>query len=116
MGLFKKIQKSDELIRYSIPYSKNFRGFKRFPVSVHGNKEAEKNNKIFCQNDFSNSTFEFVFDNKNDFVGIYIDGLNAGTIFDEDIVNAIKANKIAAIHAEIKSGEERLTYYIKYKE
>lgn len=114
MGLFKR--NKEDLTKYSVLYSEHFRGFKRFQVVIHGNDEAEKNNKTIYQKDFTNSLFEFAYNNSNDFVCIYIDGLLVGTIFDENIINLIKDRKIEAIHAEPKPGEERLTFFIKYNE
>lgn len=114
MGLFNR--KKDDLTKYSVSYSEHFRGFKRFPVVVHGNDEAEKNNKKIYQNNLSKSLFEFAYNPNNDFVFIYIDGMIIGTIYDEKMVNLIKERKIEAIHSEPKPGDERLTFFVKYDE
>lgn len=117
--LFKKKEKSsiDEK-RYVIPYSKNYRKFKHFIVSVHGNNLAEKNNSILLNKDLSNSQFEFVcfnYDNGR-MAQLLIDGMIVGAVFENEQIQAIENGLIEQIHSEIKQEQGRLTFFVKYKE
>lgn len=88
---------------YTIPYSKNFRGFKRFRVVVHGNKEAEINNEKYYDKDFSDSSFIFKCFNDeygNRMAHLLIDGQLMGSVFDPDQLFAIENGLIEKIHIE----------------
>ena len=127
MGLFKRKEKQqieEKQIdrnekRYIIPYSRHFKGFKIFHVVVYGNDETETNSKLLCERDISNSTFEFICFNEDTkhFQGrmcaIYIDGLKAGVIFDNEQIKQIENGQILKIHVE-KKGDYRFTYFVKY--
>lgn len=132
MFLFKKKkeeQKSELIInnKFNIPYSKGFKGFKKFQVVVHGDKESEKNMNYFYDKDLSNATFEFadIFENGCSKIFLYINGLKVGMIWNDDQINAIKNELIEKIHAEPKeeiiggpNGNEvrhRLSILVKYK-
>lgn len=127
-----KPQKQDtfqkNLRKYVIPYSKGFRGFKIFPVVVHGNKETEQINEHMYNKDISNSIIEFVCFNYNEhdrMAQIHIDGKNVGAIFNDDQLYAIENNLIEKIHAEphedISIGKHstitthRFRWLVKYK-
>ena len=130
MGLFKRkekqqIEEKPKLNRnemhYIIPYSKNFRGFKKFGVSVYGNETSEKNNKELLNKDLSKSKFEFVcFNSFEHYIGrmaiLYIDGLQVGAVFDNDLLSDIENRRIEKIHTEPKELNERLIFLVKYKE
>lgn len=115
MGLFKKkpIEKT-----YQIPYSSHFRGFKHFIVNVYKNPEAEKNNRFFINIDLSDSIFEFCcFDTQyGRKAKVLIDGKEVGTISDPEQIESIEKGMIKEIHAHKKDNEERLTFFVKYKE
>lgn len=127
MGLFKhketkqseqkQIDRNEK--RYNISYSTHFKGFKTFPVVVHGNEETEKNNKLLLNNDFSNSVFEFVCYDENTqkyngrVCNVFIDNLKVGSVFDEEQIKQIETGQIVKIHVE-KKNNERLTYFVKY--
>ena len=88
---------------YRIPYSKGFRGFKKFPIVMHGIKDAEANQRILHDKDISNSTFEFVCmdgDFGVRFARFYIDGMLAGAVYDAELVHEIENVWIEQIHAE----------------
>ena len=122
MGLFtkkeKKIENDNNLKTYTIPFSNSFRGFHHFLVSVHNNKEAEKNNQFFLNVDLSDSEFVFVCmgEKDNRIAKLLIDGLEMGTIFNPEQINDIENGKIEKIHARPKENEDRLTFFVKYKE
>ena len=114
----KKAEFTKDEKRYIIPYSKRFKGFKHFIVTVHGYEIAEKNNLAILDKDLSNSQFEFVcFNYENGRMAqLLIDGLNVGAVFEESQINAIENGLIEMIHSEVKQNQERLTYFVKYKE
>lgn len=127
MGLFKRKEKQqieEKQIdrnekRYIIPYSTHFKGFKIFPVIVYGNNETEKNNELLCNKEILNPTFEFICFNEetNHFKGrmclIYIDGLKAGAIFDNEQIKQIENGHILKVHVE-KKNDYRLRFFVKY--
>lgn len=115
MSLFKK--KSNDKI-YQIPYSNSFRGFKHFIVNVYKNAEAEKNNLLFINIDLSDSIFEFFcFDTEyGRKAKVLIDSKEVGTISDSEQLAAIEQGKIEKIHTHKKDNEDRLTFFVKYKE
>ena len=132
MGLFSKKAKTVEQAnkvkdlhekRYSIPYSKNFRGFKKFPIWVHGNEEAMKNNKILCKMELTDPKVVFVcMDQENvhpktRMALVFVDDIKAGAVFvsDEDRVSPIENGLIEAVHIEKDMNEERLRFFVKYK-
>ena len=90
---------------YDIPYSKNFRGFKRFGMSVHGDKKAEENNEKLYNGDFSELRFQFVcFTDQysNRVAELYVHGNKMGNVYDPDQVYAIENGLIEKIHVEPK--------------
>ena len=115
MSLF--IKKSSEMV-YRIPYSNSFKGFKHFIVNVYKNPEAEKNNHLFINIDLSDSIFEFVcFDTEyGRKAKVLIDEKEVGTISDSEQLEAIEKGKIEKIHAHKKDNDDRLTFFVKYKE
>ena len=133
MFLFKKKKEEPKQMsiveekRYPIPYSKGFKGFKKFRVVVFGNEESEKNMNYFYNKDLSNSVFEFVSKQENDYklMCLYIDNLKVGAIFDDDQIYAIENGLIEKIHAEPKEEivlghncteeRHRLSILVKYK-
>ena len=127
MGIFKRKQNKIEEIKtdekkYIIPYSKGFKGFKRFPFVVHGDEISEQNNKKILNNDISNSDIEFICFNckTSKFDGrltqIFIDGLQIGAIFENEQINLIENGQIEKIHFEKDLTRERLILFVKYKE
>ena len=130
MGIFKRktkeVEEKQEFERnekrYILPYSKNFRGFKRFAFVVFGDETSEQNNKQLLNNDFSNCTFEFVCFNcetkyfKGRMTNIFIDGLKIGAIFENEQISDIENGQIEKIHVEKDINRERLTLFVKYKE
>lgn len=115
MSLFKK--KPIEKI-YQIPFSNHFKGFKHFIVNVYKNPEAEKNNRLFVNIDLSDSVFEFsCFDTEyGRKAKVLIDGKEVGTISDPEQIESVEKGLIEKIHAHKKENEDRLTFFVKYKE
>ena len=112
---------------YEFPFSRSFRGFKRFPIIVYGDKESEENNERLYKNNFSSSIFTFVCSNFETMrkAVLFIDGNKIGTVFDEKQVYAIENKQIELIHVEPKEQEvvgsdgtqirHGLTVFVKYK-
>lgn len=113
---------------YPIPYSKGFKGFKRFPVVVHGDSTSETNNEQLYNVNLSECAFKFVCSTGDHgrYAILFIDNKKVGAIFDAEQVQAIEQEQIEMIHAESKeetiiggNGTEikrRLYYFVKYKE
>lgn len=112
---------------YEIPYSRNFRGFKRFHMRVHGDEVAEKNSELLYNKDLSGSTFKFVCYNTEweRVADLYVDSLKVGTVYDSDQIFAIENGLIEKIHSEPKEEvilgnkktitRHRLSILVKYK-
>lgn len=113
---------------YEIPYSKNFRGFKRFHVVVHGYEESEKNNEKLYNQDLSSMTIKFICFNgqQGRMAFLYADNYKLGAVFDDDQLYAIEHKKIEKIHFEPKEEvviekrttktRHRISVLVKYKE
>ena len=113
---------------YESPYSKNFRGFKRVHVVVHGYEESEKNNENLYDKDLSSMTIKFIcFDGQHGRMAfLYADNYKLGAVFDDDQIYAIEHKKIEKIHFEPKEEEivgklitktrHRISVLVKYKE
>lgn len=124
----KQINRNQKI--YQIPYSKIFRGFKKYHMNVHGVFDAEENAaKYFNDLDMSQAVFEFVCEN-NDYGSrsafLYINKKIAGAVYEEDRVKEIETGRIEQIHIEkdeemivTNSGSlkrPRLRFFVKYKE
>ena len=124
----KQINRNQKI--YQIPYSKSFRGFKKYPMNVHGVFDAEENAaKYFNALDMSQAVFEFVCQN-TDYGSrdafLYINKKVAGAVTEEDRVKEIETGRIEQIHIEkdeetivTNSGSlkrPRLRFFVKYKE
>ena len=110
--------------------AKHFRGFKRFPMVVHGYKEAEENNERLKDMDFPEHIITFRSGSsatyKEPFYQVFIDNLNVGAIFDREHVKSIKDGNITAVYAkseeeDVASGKRvvkrhRIRLFVKYKE
>lgn len=128
MGLFgKKKQEEPDLHekRYAIPYSKHFRGFKKYHVTVYGYEEAMKNNKYFCSIPLDDLNVEFVCLDMTDRVKpkrmakVFINGLNVGAIFESGEpkkIADIENGEIVAVHVEKDENEQRLKFFVKYRD
>lgn len=146
MGLFSKKPKTQPIDikeeevedfhekRYRIPYTKNFRGYKKFFVKAKGNEEAERNNKelnkseLFseiCKSKILPPLVEFVcfdrqFSNPPERMAqVFINGLLVGAVFIDDEQNRVEAienETIEAVHIEQNHEGEYLQFIVKYKE
>lgn len=116
-----------DMKEYQFPYSKGFRGFKRFNLIVHGNEESEKNNEKYYKNDFSNSTFMFKcfnYDAGQRVAQLFIDGHQIGAVFDDNMIYAIENGLIEKVHVEPREDfilgdkctevRHRITLLVKY--
>ena len=99
----KPLYKNEKM--YEIPYSKGFRGFKRFFMSVHNDRESEINNEKLYNKDFGNSVCRFLCrtDQYNERSAIlFVDGARMGIVHDPDQIYAIEHGFIEKIHFEPK--------------
>ena len=130
MFLFGKKPTKPQLKEYTFTLSKGFRGYKRFPISIHGHKESEKNNKALKDTDLRSHTLTFkpgASDTyKEPFYQVFIDGLQVGAIFDADQVKAINSGRIEEVFARSETqaviGNKNIInrpvmrVFVKYKE
>ena len=129
MGIFKRKIKEIEVKqefernekKYTIKVSSHFKGFKRFPVVIHGNETSEQNNDFFLKTSLDNTTlFEFVVFNEKtiSFEGrmslVFINNRQVGAVFDPEQIQAIENNMIEKIH--IETSGDKLKFFVKYKE
>lgn len=68
---------------YSIPFTENFKGFKRIPLDVYKDPEVDKGLKAFKAADaIQQITFkEYIFPNVSPLIRVYADGHKLGTIW-----------------------------------
>ena len=130
MFFFGKKQTKPQLKEYSFTLTKGFRGFKRFPIVIHGHKESEKNNKALKDTDLREHTLTFTPGSgesyKDPFYQVFIDNLHIGAIFDAEQVKAINSGRIEAVYAKNEeeaviskksiSSRNIIRLFVKYKE
>lgn len=129
MFLFGKKPTKPQLKEYTFTLSKGFRGYKRFPISIHGHKESEKNNKVLKDTDLREHKLTFKPASSSttaSFYQVFIDGLQVGSIFDKDQINSINYGRIEAVFArsekEAVMGPKKIIerpvmrLFVKYKE
>ena len=124
MGLFdfmnKKKQQSKEFI-----LAEHFRGFKSFPMIVHGDSESEQNNKFFKDANMPGKTILFI-DEDPKRISIHIDGKKVGTLFDDDCIKKVRNDAFDKVYAKVetetvveKKGtvtRPRIKLFVHYKE
>ena len=71
----------------------HFRGYKKLPVVVHGDSEAERNNKKMAKEDMPGRTIKFVpgtYGSGNKSYYVFLDNMKMGTVYDEDNIKRVK--------------------------
>lgn len=130
MFLFGKKQSKAELKAFSFTLAKGFRGFKRFSITIHGNKEAEKNNELLKDADLRGHTLTFKPGSsstyKEPFYQVFADNLQIGAIFDAEQINSINSGKIEEVFARSEAESTMINnkvverhlirLFVKYKE
>ncbi len=124
MGILSKLFSPKES-GYSFTLESHFKGFKAFPMVVHGNQEAEKNNKYFKDADMSGKTILFK-DEDPERIGIYIDNRKVGTLFDEDCIKKVRTGAFDKVYAKADTetvveqkktiSRPRIKLFVHYKE
>ncbi len=87
--------------KYEYVLTDHFKGYKRFPIVIHGNKENEENNETVSDWKFPGKKLEFLesyYDN-NLYIAVLIDGTKVGAIFDDEQISMIRSGKIEAVYA-----------------
>ena len=91
MGIFDLFkhtpQQPKQVNTVSFELAAHYRGFKAFPVTVHGNKDAEQNNQKLKDVSLPGHTITFSF--FNDHAKVFIDSSQVGAIFDKDQIASI---------------------------
>lgn len=111
MLFFKNIlkkQPQNQLPERQYTLAKGFRGFKRFPINIHGDELSEKNNELLKDKEMPGYTIIFKpgssANYKNPFYLVYIENLKIGAIFDPNQVQEIQKGLFSAVYA--RSEEE----------
>ena len=127
-NLFKK-PNNTQAVKLTYILSDHFKGYKAFPIVVHGHKESEKNNAALKGTKLSGRTITFELCKSKDnlyYFDVLLDGAKVGAIFDETQIKELQTNKIMAVYA--KNDTERVLYkegfqdrnrihlFVKYKE
>lgn len=127
MFLFgKKPPKQQQFNGFSYVLAKGFRGFKRFPITIHGNQLAENNNELLKDADLRGHTLAFMPGSspnyKEPFFIVLVDNLQIGSIFDTEQIQAISSGKIVEVFARpeeenvMNTIRHRIRVFVKYKE
>lgn len=128
--MFFKKKESGQLKECQYVLSNGFRGYKCFPMVVHGQEESMKNNEALKDVDFKGYSIAFRPGKSqtytNPFYTVNIDKYQVGTIFDAEQVKALNDGMIEAIYAKSEpetvigvNGTEirnRIKLFAKYKE
>ena len=126
-NLFKR--PSNDLQTFEFVQAGGFRGFKRYPVVVYGDKEAETNNELLKGINMKGKliTFKLADDRSSGepFLLVFIDGKKVGAIFDDAQVNAMTSGSIESVYAKfdaenvVDSGDiitrHRVRLFVKYR-
>lgn len=124
-GIFKK---KEEQAAFSFVQSSGFRGFKKFPIVIYGNKEAEANNEEICKSNLKGAQIEFrqTETNGKKALAVFVNGLKIGTVFDEGQIKSMTSGNIEAVYVKPDaetvadaSGvitRDRAKLFVKYKE
>ena len=120
MGLFDfRKKKQPEGKHYTL--SEHYRGYKAFPMIVHGNDLSEKNNELL--RDVSLPGHTITFNHLPDHVQVLIDDKQVGAIFDSSQIDSL--NKVSAVyarsdietvvHSKVTLKRNRLHLFVKYE-
>ena len=94
MGLFDFMKKKEPQGK-QFTLTEHYRGFKAFPMVVHGNDLSERNNELF--KDVSLPGHTITFNRLPNHVQILIDDKQVGAIFDSNQINSL--NRVSAVYA-----------------
>ena len=111
MSLFKKRPKEEPAAKeppkeYSFTLSNGFRGYKKFPIVIHGNQEAEQNNERLKDADLRGKPILFreeTAPSGQKYLSVYISGLRAGAVFDNSQIQQITQGQIEAVFAKMEA-------------
>ena len=105
MGLFDLIKPRSNANEYIFTLEEHFKGFKAFPIVVHGNNEAEKNNEKLRNQNLVGRSIKFKIETK-DRTAVFIDNKLVGSIFEEYQIKALRSGKVKAVYAKME--EEKI--------
>lgn len=94
MGLFDFMKKKEPQGK-QFTLAEHYRGFKAFPMVVHGNDLSERNNELLKDVSLPGHTITFAL--LPDHVQVLIDNMQVGAIFDTNQIKAL--SKITAVYA-----------------
>ena len=110
MGLFNLLKpKSQTFDFYISDYSKDLLPFR---MTVHGSKDAEKNNLSFRGKSLSGLSISFQL--KPDMV-VILDGLFIGSVYEKEYCDLIENGMVDRISAEYHESDSRVHLYFSQK-
>lgn len=102
MGLFKRKEKKMPAQEFPFILTSSFRGYKKFPIVVHGDEEAEKNNAELGGHALKGKLLLFKsakVDGNRTFLQVFIDDKKVGDVFDNTKVAEVLSGQIEAVYA-----------------
>ena len=107
--------------------SNTYRGYKTFPIVVHGNETAEENNQRLAYSDIKGKRIIFKPQRSSVFYyAVYIENDIIGSIYDKDQIRSIQTNSFTDVYVKfieenvvMKIGilsRQRARLFVKYKE
>ncbi len=111
-NLFKKKSSDPEALwTYSVPYSDNFRGYKRIKLATYNDPVAQAGLKKISQ---LATISQIRFDGIPNGINVYVDDFRAGSIWKdswEDYYKVIKSVKVEKAHIKV---DDEAYLYIKF--
>lgn len=124
-------QQPQQLHRFTYVLQKHFRGYKRFHITIYGDKEAERNNEKLS-GDLAGKSLTFVETISNSFTEpkhyyiVYLDDMRVGAIYNEEQVYYLSNLLITAVYAKVEEEldfenkkeitRKRIRLFVKYSE
>ena len=129
MGLFGRKEKNEPAQEFSFVLAGGFRGYKKYPIVVYGDAEAEKNNADLGDAVLKGKQIIFRSTKTNGAkasLQVFIEGKKVGSVFDEAKVSEMLDGKIEAVYAMMEDENvagggkivtrHRVRIFVKYKE
>lgn len=111
MSLFNMLRKSTSSAQkqYNYILSDHFRGYKKFPMCVCGEGDAEKNNSSLKNINLEGQQIVFVqgfYDGNQKKISVYVCEKHIGTIYDEKQISEFESGIITKVYAKME--DERI--------
>lgn len=90
--------------RFDFALSSGFRGYKKFPLVVHGDKEAEKNNENFNDTDLRGKIISFVLSEhefRKQSLSVFVDNVKIGAVYESYQISDIVNGRVVSVYAKV---------------